>query len=132
WRLAAPHRRMMLQAAAGAVAYTVLGLAMAVFVQQVVDYVLPSGDRDLLDLLATGMLILIGAQIYFRCVKEVLVLRTGQRIDGGLMLGYYEHLLRLPQRFFDTMRVGEIVSRLNDAVKIRLFVNEVSLELLVN
>src|SRR5690606_731126 len=39
---------------------------------------------------------------------------------------------RLPQRFFDTMRVGEIVSRLNDAVKIRVFINEVSLELLVN
>ena len=57
-------------------------------------------------------------------------------IDGqeetALILGYYKHLLTLPQQFFDTMRVGEIISRVNDAVKIRSFINNVSLDLAVN
>ena len=132
WKLAAPHRAMMAQAAFGAIAYTLLGLSISIFVQKVVDYVIPDGNRDLLDLLTMMMVGLLAVQVYLRCVKDLLVLRTGQRIDAGLLLGYYQHLLRLPQRFFDTMRVGEIVSRLNDAVKIRAFVNEVSLELLVN
>ena len=48
------------------------------------------------------------------------------------ILGYYKHLLTLPQQFFDTMRVGEIISRVNDAVKIRNFINNVSLDLVVN
>src|SRR5690606_17914193 len=108
------------------------GLTTAVFVQKIVDHVLPDGSRDLLDLMTIAMLAFVAVQIYLRVMKDLLVLRTGQRIDGGLLMGYYEHLLQLPQRFFDTMRVGEIVSRLNDAVKIRLFVNEVSLDLLVN
>ena len=56
----------------------------------------------------------------------------GQRIDARLILGYYKHLLSLPQRFFDTMRVGEIISRINDAVKIRAFINDVSISFLVN
>lgn len=132
WRIASPHWRTMLQAAAGALAYTALGLAIAVFVQKIVDFVLPGGGRDLLDLMAVTMLVLVVVQVYLRAARDLLVLRTGQRIDGALLMGYYEHLLRLPQRFFDTMRVGEIVSRLNDAVKIRVFINEVSLELLVN
>src|SRR5690606_13347055 len=35
-------------------------------------------------------------------------------------------------QFFDTMRVGEIISRINDAVKIRTFINGVALSLTVN
>jgi ATP-binding cassette subfamily B protein len=58
--------------------------------------------------------------------------QTRQRIDAFLILGYYKHLLTLPQQFFDTMRVGEIISRVNDAVKIRTFINNVSLDLVVN
>jgi ATP-binding cassette subfamily B protein len=59
-------------------------------------------------------------------------LQTGQQIDARLILGYYKHLLKLPQRFFDTMRVGEITSRINDAVKIRMFINDVALSMIVN
>lgn len=53
-------------------------------------------------------------------------------MDKHLILGYYKHLLKLPQRFFDTMKVGEIISRVNDAVKIRTFINDVSIQIFVN
>ena len=53
-------------------------------------------------------------------------------IDATLILGYYKHILNLPQQFFDTMRVGEIISRVNDAVKIRTFINNVLVDLVVN
>lgn len=52
--------------------------------------------------------------------------------DATLILGYYKHILHLPQQFFDTMRVGEIISRVNDAVKIRTFINNVLVDLVVN
>ena len=64
--------------------------------------------------------------------KSMYILKTGQRIDAQLILGYYRHLLTLPQRFFDTMRVGEILSRIGDAVKIRVFLNDMAVNLLVN
>ena len=59
-------------------------------------------------------------------------MKTGQLIDAKLILGYYKHLLHLPQRFFDTMQIGEITSRINDAVKIRSFINEVAIDMIVN
>lgn len=65
-------------------------------------------------------------------MKSILVLQTGQKMDKHLILGYYKHLLQLPQRFFDTMKVGEIISRVNDAVKIRTFINDVSIQIFVN
>ena len=59
-------------------------------------------------------------------------MKTGQKIDATLILGYYQHLLKLPQTFFDNMRTGEIISRISDAVKIRVFINEVSISLILN
>ncbi|MCU0426438.1 MAG: peptidase domain-containing ABC transporter [Candidatus Kapabacteria bacterium] len=54
------------------------------------------------------------------------------RKSATLILGYYKHLLRLPQSFFDTRRVGEIISRINDAVKIREAVSSASLTIIVD
>lgn len=78
------------------------------------------------------MIVLLLFQIFLGVMKSVLTLQTGQKIDKYLILGYYKHLLKLPQRFFDTMRVGEIISRVNDAVKIRTFINDVSIQIVVN
>jgi ATP-binding cassette subfamily B protein len=78
------------------------------------------------------MILILVFQLAIGAFKTVFGLQTGQMIDARLILGYYKHLLKLPQRFFDTMRVGEIISRVNDAVKIREFINSVALNLIVN
>lgn len=131
-QLLAPHRSTLVQALIGALLYTILGLSTAIYLQKITDFVLTSGNTALLNLLSAGMLILLALSVIIGANKSVMVLRTGQLIDAKLILGYYQHLLRLPQRFFDTMRTGEIISRVNDAVKIRAFINDVVINLLVN
>ena len=132
WELVRPHRTVLLRALAGALVYTLLGLATSVYVQKLVDDVLPGGNRNLLDLMTLAMLAIVAAQAYVGAAKGALALRTGQRIDAQLVTAYYAHLLRLPQRFFDTMRVGEVTSRVGDAVKIRAFINDAALDLAVS
>jgi ATP-binding cassette subfamily B protein len=132
WRLVRPHRSVLVQALIGAAVYTLLGLTTAVYIQKIVDYVLVDGNRGLLNLLSAAMVAALAAQIHIGTAKARLVLDTGQRIDAALLLGYHRHLLRLPQRFFDTMRVGEIIARAGDAVKIRALINDVALDLVVN
>lgn len=130
--LLAPHKSTLLQRLTGAILYTILGLATSVYIQKITDNVLPTGNTNLLNLLSVGMVIILLFQLLLGINQSVFMLKTGQKIDTRLILGYYKHLLKLPQQFFDTMRVGEIVSRINDAVKIRSFINEVSISLTVN
>ena len=130
--LLAPHKSILAQSLTGAILYTVLGLSTSIYIQKITDNVLPTGNTNLLNLLSIGMLIIIVFQILLGLNQTLFMLKTGQKIDTRLILGYYKHLLKLPQRFFDTMRVGEIISRINDAVKIRAFINEVSISLTVN
>lgn len=127
-----PHRSILIQTLIGAVIYTLLGLSMSIFVQKIVDFVLVDGNRNLLNIMSIGMLIILSLQIILGIFKSFFMVRTGQIIDTRLILGYYKHLLKLPQQFFDNMRVGDITSRIGDAVKIRLFINDVSINLAVN
>ena len=132
WQLVQPHKSIWLQAVIGAVLYTVLGLSSSIYMQKITDYVLIDGNIRLLNLLSVGMLVILLFQIFIGASKSMLVFQTGQKMDKHLILGYYKHLLKLPQRFFDTMKVGEIISRVNDAVKIRSFINDVSIQIFVN
>ncbi|WP_295124335.1 peptidase domain-containing ABC transporter [uncultured Chitinophaga sp.] len=132
WYLLKPHKAVTLQTLFGAMLYTVLGLSTSIYVQKIVDNVLVEGNKNLLNLLGIIMLCILALQLYIGSLKSIFALKTGQQIDAQLILGYYKHLLKLPQQFFDTMRVGEITSRINDAVKIRVFVNDVAVSLVVN
>jgi ATP-binding cassette, subfamily C, bacteriocin exporter len=127
-----PHKTILFQALFGAIVFTLLGLAMSIYIQKITDYVLVEGNRKLLNLLSISMVVIIGLQAYIGSKKSLFVMKTGQLIDAQLILGYYKHLLHLPQRFFDTMQIGEITSRISDAVKIRSFINEVAIEMIVN
>ncbi|WP_078349464.1 peptidase domain-containing ABC transporter [Mucilaginibacter pedocola] len=132
WQLLKPHKSMLLQVLLGAVVYTVLGLSTSIFLQKIVDNVLPEDNRNLLNLMGVVMVVIIFLQVFINHARTLITLKTGQQIDARLILGYYKHLLRLPQSFFDSMRVGEIISRINDAVKIRSFINEVLVMFAVN
>lgn len=132
WHLLKPHKSIVIQALIGAIIYTLLGLSTSIYIEKITDYVLVDGNLRLLNLLSVGMIIILLFQLFIGAMKSILVLQTGQRIDRYLILGYYKHLLTLPQRFFDTMKVGEIISRVNDAVKIRAFINDAAIQLVVN
>lgn len=127
-----PHKSILLQALIGALLYTALGLSFSIYIEKITDYVLVGGNTNLLNLLSVVMLLIIFLKFTIRMIQCFIVMRTGQMMDANLILGYYKHLFRLPQSFFDTMHVGEIISRVNDAVKIRNFINETVISLIVN
>lgn len=127
-----PHKTILIQALFGAIIYTLLGLSTSIYIQKITDHILVNENSNLLNLLSIVMLGILIFQIFIGITKTIFILKTGQKIDAQLILGYYKHLLKLPQRFFDTMRVGEIISRINDAVKIRNFINDTMISLIVN
>ncbi len=132
WQLFRPHRSALLQSLFGAVIVSILGLSTSVYVGKITDYVLVDGNVNLLNMMSIVMVVILLLNVFIGLTKSIIMVKTGQCIDVALILGYYKHLLTLPQQFFDTMRVGEIISRIGDAVKIRNFVNNVVVEFTVN
>lgn len=127
-----PHKYILIQAIIGAVLYTLLGFSVSIYVGKITDFVLVSGNKSLLNLMSIIVIGCLLLQVVYSVLKDVFILRTSQQIDSRLILGYYKHLFTMPQKFFDTMRIGEIMSRIGDAVKIRALINETALSVSVN
>lgn len=130
--LVAPHGRALAQALVGALVYTLLGLATSIYVRQLVDSVLATGRAGPLHVMTVAMIGIIVAQTVIGAARTALMVHVGQHIDAVLILGYVNHLLALPQRVFDGMRVGDLTSRVTDAVKVRAFVGDVVVDAAAN
>jgi len=127
-----PQSGFLIHAFFGAALYSILGLTVSIYVQKIIDNILPDRNSNLLNLLSVIMIVLLFFRIFLGTWKSIFLMKAGQFIDGSLILGYYKHLLKLPSRFFDTMRTGELISRVNDAVKIRFFISNTAIELVVS
>lgn len=126
-----PHKAVILQSVFGALIYTALGLSTSIYVQKIVDFVLPNSNTNLLNLMGVIMVIILIVGTIINVCKSLFILKTGQIIDARLILGYYKHLMKLPQSFFDNMQTGEIISRIGDAMKIRDFISNSLISLIV-
>jgi ABC-type bacteriocin transporter len=127
-----PYPSLLLECLLASLVYTILGLAMSKYVEFLLDDVFPNGNSKLLNILSIGMIGILVFKMLFGWARQSLLMYVANNIDATLILGYYKHILRLPQSFFDTRRVGEIISRVNDAVKIRTAISSASLSVIMD
>jgi len=127
-----PHKYILLSTLTGACFYSILGLSTSVYIEKLIDNIIPSGNTNFLNLITIILLVLLFFRVFTGWIKGMLILEIGVKVDAALITAYYRHILSLPQKFFDTMRTGEIISRINDAVKIRIFISSVATDLVID
>lgn len=112
--------------------YTVLGILGAFYFKALVDDVLPDGLRKTLTTLSIGVILLNVFKVALDAIRSHLLLYLSQKLDIALLLGYYRHVLELPMNFFGSRKVGEIVSRFNDASKVRDAISGATLTIMID
>ena len=127
-----PHRRIVFEAFLAAVLLTLLGLSTSFYIQHLVDSVLVHGRARLLNALGIGMLAIVGFRTLFQVLRSYLLVHLSRKLDLTLMSDYMRHVLTLPISFFESRRTGDVLSRINDSVKIRDAVSGVSLAVVVD
>lgn len=65
-------------------------------------------------------------------VRSHILLYLSQKLDIALLLGYYRHVLELPMNFFGSRKTGEIVSRFQDASKVRDAISGAALTIIID
>ena len=81
---------------------------------------------------AKGVIFLNLFKVLLDAFRSHLLLYLSQKLDIALLLGYYQHVLELPMNFFGTRKVGEIVSRFNDAGKVRDAISGATLTIMID
>jgi ATP-binding cassette subfamily B protein len=101
-------------------------------VQHLIDSVLVRSETRLLNALGAGMLLIVVFRTLFGVLRQYLLAHVARKVDLALIAGYTRHVLALPMQFFEMRRVGEILSRVNDAAKVREAISGTTLTLAVD
>lgn len=81
------------------------------FIAVVVDQVLAGNDRDLLIVLGSTFMVLLGFQVGVTALRTWIVMWLSTQFNLNWTGNVYQHLLRLPLPYFVTRGLGDIVSR---------------------
>ena len=127
-----PQKKLIIHIFIASLIYTILGILAAFYFKVLVDDILPDSLMKTLTTLSIGIIVLNIFKVILNAFRTHLLLYLSQKLDIALLLGYYRHVLELPMNFFGTRKVGEIVSRFNDASKVRDAISGATLTIMID
>ncbi|KIP21244.1 Lactococcin-G-processing and transport ATP-binding protein LagD [Anoxybacillus ayderensis] len=127
-----PQKGILLQIFLASVLFTILGVVGSFYFQFLIDDILSENLEKTLHILSIGMIVLYTFKVLLNAFRTYLLIYLSQKLDLGLVLGYYHHVLSLPMSFFNTRKVGEIISRLMDASKVRDAISGATLTIMID
>lgn len=119
WTLIKPQKRLLWYIMMASLVYSILGIGGAFYFKILFNDIIPDLSYETLYFMTGGILCLYLFYCIMGSIRSQMLLYLSQKLDISLLLGYYSHVLRLPMDFFGTRRMGEIISRFQDASKVR-------------
>jgi ATP-binding cassette subfamily B protein RaxB len=110
----------------------VIGLAMPIGFQLVLDDVVVSDDRDLLTLIALGLGLVLALRALIDFVRSWAIMVAGSTLTLQWKFSLFRHLLLLPLSFFERRHAGDVASRFASIDRIQQTLNTASISPVVD
>lgn len=127
-----PQKSFLIHIFFASIIYTLLGILGAFYFKFLLDDIVPGNLRKTLHVISIGIILLNVFKVILNAFRTQLLLYLSQKIDIPMILGYYNHVLDLPMSFFGTRKTGEIISRFQDASKIREAISGATLSMMID
>jgi subfamily B ATP-binding cassette protein HlyB/CyaB len=116
------HRRVWRDVLVGSLVLQLMGLALPLFTQVIIDKVVVHRTQSTLVALGIAMTLFMVFTSLLSWIRQYLILHTGQRIDAVLGAQVFDRLFRLPLLYFQHRPTGVIAARLQGIETIREFI----------
>lgn len=131
-KLLLPHKKLFAYSIVASVILTVLGIVSSLFNKILMDEILPYKLKNPLLLVVIVFAILAVVQTVLGFVRQWMMIYLSQKIDIPLLLGYFEHIYKLPMKFFASRKTGDIITRFSDAFTIKDIFTNIALTLIID
>ncbi|MGW0806072.1 peptidase domain-containing ABC transporter [Nonomuraea sp. NPDC002799] len=105
------RRGLFAQIIAASLLLQLLGLALPLFTELLIDTIVPAQDTQVLSLLGGSVLLAGAAQFVIGYLRAALLVAVRARADQELTEGVVGHLVALPYRYFTRRGKGDLVTR---------------------
>lgn len=131
-RLLMPQKKLFFYGILASFLMTLLGIISSIFNNVIYDEILPYKQENVLKMVLLVFLGVSIVQITVDFVRQWMMMHLSIRIDIPLMLGYFEHIYKLPMKFFATRKTGDITTRFSDAFTIKDVFTNIALTLIMD
>ncbi|MDX9880768.1 MAG: peptidase domain-containing ABC transporter [Prolixibacteraceae bacterium] len=111
---------------------SVLGLAVAIYTQKLIDKILPSADKELLFKSLVVFIFILLAKAFVSYIRGIILVRQSRDMNTRIVSSFFGKLLYLPNSFFDSTSTGDMIGRLNDSQRIQRVVINLSSNILID
>lgn len=111
---------------------TILGIVSSLFNSIIFDEVLPYKQIGMLGTTLAVFLVVSITSILVSFVRQTILIFLSIKIDIPLMMGYFEHIYKLPMKFFAMRKTGDIITRFSDAFTIKNIFTNIALSLIMD
>ncbi|CAC9954490.1 Bacteriocin/lantibiotic efflux ABC transporter, permease/ATP-binding protein [uncultured Gammaproteobacteria bacterium] len=115
------YRNTLLEIISFSCVLKIVALILPLIFQVVVDKVVVNNALSTMVILLIALLSANIFEIALTSIREYLLLHTANRIDIGLGVRLFKHLIHLPIAFFESKSVGLLVSRAQEINSVREF-----------
>ena len=126
------HKPIWRDVLLASLAIQLMALATPVFTQIIIDKVIVHHTVNTLVVIAVALFIFMAFTAAMTWARQYLVLHTGNRIDAVLGSHVFEHLFKLPPRYFDHRPTGTLVARIQGVETIREFISGAAVTLMLD
>ena len=122
WGAVLPYRSLLWQIVLLSLLIQIFGLITPVFTQIILDQVVIQKSYSTLNVFALGLLLFGIWRIGLTATRQYLLNYFSNRFDLTLISGFISHTLLLPLKFFESRRVGDIITRVQENSKVQRFI----------
>jgi len=104
---------------------SILSLATAVYSQKLIDVLLPSNNTFKITASLFLLLFFFLLNTFLIYIRTLFLIRQSKDFNIRIINYFYSTLLKLPKVFFDTRKIGDMVTRMNDTSRIQRTVTKI-------
>lgn len=111
---------------------SIIGILSSLFSKVIMDEVIPYALKNSLYMFLIVFGIVSFLQTLLSAFRQHVLLFLSRKIDIPVLMGYYDHIIHLPYSFFGSRRVGDVLTRFQDAMTIKNVFTSVSISLVMD
>ena len=131
-KLLLPQNKLSIYTLVASLLVTLLGILSSLFNNIIYDEILPYQQKDVLKMMLAVFLGISLTSTFVSFVRQWILMHLSIKIDIPLMLGYFEHIYKLPMKFFASRKTGDITTRFSDAFTIKDIFTSIALSLIMD
>lgn len=125
-----PHKKLFVQIIWGMLLGLVFQLIFPFLTQSLIDVGVLNNNLNFIILILVTQLVLSTSQLSVNFMQNWIFVHVNTRINVALISDFIFKLLKLPIRFFDSKKTGDIMQRIGDHSRVESFLTSTSLSTL--